>query len=279
MNESSLTQRRNWFRAFPEGSIEFVIITRVLALLLLLLMNAVGGSNRILAVQGLAGLLWADYLLTMWWAVQVATDLNALTAKEPPAADALRSRRVRTCVLGMLPATACLLLVVALVPWPSFLPGGESVRSASARFGGPLMGILFLVSLGPAYRALRDARLGSGLWTMVLLIPIVHWFALHRLTMDLHVRLVRRSQESDGPSSNEGSPYAAILAADVTWVLTILPWVILLVWPLVPDTWRSESPPPMMPICGTLIAAVFAIFDVAAMENVQRRFVARLRRP
>ena len=66
MTDNIGAQRRNWFRSFPEGSIEFVVITRVLALLLLAALAIVPGIQRPAVLVALALVLWVDYLLMMW---------------------------------------------------------------------------------------------------------------------------------------------------------------------------------------------------------------------
>ncbi len=276
MSEDRLAQRRNWYRFFPGGSIEFVIVTRVLALLLLLALAVVPGTQRPTVLLALAGVLWIDYLLIIWWAIQVTTDLDALFADPPPSADVLRRRRIRAAILGALPATAAL---VILAPWPSFVLPSEPARAATIRMVLiPLLGVLFVALLVPAHRALRRIQLAPPRWTLPLLIPIVHWFAMHRLLIHLHARLRLRSQERGMPTTDDPGPAPAVILADLTWVLSILPWGILLVVVLLRGEWPSGVLYSAVPSCGTAVAALFAISDLAAMENVQRQFVALIRK-
>lgn len=274
MSEDSLAQRRNWFRFFPEGSIEFVIVTRVLALLLLLALAIVRGTQRPAVLLALVVVLWIDYLLTLWWAVQLATDLNALFGDTPPPADVLRRRRIRAAVLAALPATAALLI---LAPWPHFVLS-EASRTAVTRVTVPALCGLFVVSMFVAHGALRRIELGPPPWTLLLLIPVVHWLAVHRLLISFGAELRQRLQAPGRPATGAPGPGPAVRLADVTWVVTMVSWGIALIFILRGGQWPRTLPGSVLPIGATVMAALFWVADVAAMENVQRQFVALIRK-
>jgi hypothetical protein len=110
---------------------------------------------------------------------------------------------------------------------------------------------------------------------VLFLIPIVHWFALHRLLSSLDARLKEAASRRGQPGTSGEANTVTIALADVTWVLSVLPWAIMLVVSLVRGGWPGGR---VMPVCGTLIASVFVVADLAAMEGIQRRFVALVRK-
>ena len=270
MDAERLAQRRRWFRSFPEGTLEFAIITRVLALMLLMALAIVGGTQRPLVLVALAIVLWVEYAMLIWWLVQLGTDLRELT--DGSAGDSAR-RRVTTSVKAVLPSVA---VVLALAPWG---------RVATDTFGGAASVVhwvqvaavvLFLVSLLPAYRALKDARVGASLWTGLLLVPIVHWFALHRLAAGLD-RRIDEQLRARGQEKASRPLGLSLPIADATWVLTLLPWAAVLAYSLA-HGWSNSSAFKLLPVCGTLLAVLFAIADLAALEGVQRQIVTLIRK-
>ena len=235
MSNDILTQRQRWFRFFPEGSIEFLVATRVLALLLLLALLIVGKREMQLlaAVVALTGVLWLDYALIAPWPML------------------LRYYQ------------------------PGLLPG-----EAFVTVGRGMLVVLFIVLAILAQRALQRIRLGRPLWTLLLLIPVVHWFAMHRLIVGLEAR-IREHEQTDSPEARDqaaDSGTLAIALADVTWVLAVLPWGHVVIFPLAQGNWPAEFPQAAAPFCGVPLAAVFAVADLAAMERVQRQFTATLRK-
>jgi len=155
----------------------------------------------------------------------------------------------------------------------------EASRIAVTRVAVPVFCALFVVSALVAHRALQRIQLGRPQWTLLLLVPIFHWFALHRLLTSLHARVRQRSQEPGKPTPDDPGPGPGVILADVTWVLSVLPWGILVVLTLMTGKWPGNMPYSAMPVCGTMLATLFAVADLAAMENLQRRFVALIRNP
>jgi len=282
MSNDILTQRQRWFRFFPEGSIEFLVATRVLALILLLALLVVGKVElQLLAtVVALTGVLWLDYVLMVWWAVQIVLDLEDLPLRQTTSAQVLQRRRVHVGILVCLPSV---IAGVLLAPWPALLriyqPGllpGEAIITA----GCGILVVLFIVLVVLAQRAMQRIRLGPPLWTLLLMIPVAHWFAMHRLIVRLEGRL-REYERTNLPVAGEraaDSPAWAITIADATWVLAILPWALVVILTLTRGNWPTEFPQAAVPFCGVPLAAVFAVADLAAMERIQRQFIATLRR-
>ncbi len=277
MDNELLTQRQRWFSHFPEGSIEFLLLTRVLALLLLLSLAIVTSVQRPAVLVALTGILWLDYVLTAWWAIQMTTDREELLrdpAAAPPEPESRHLRR-RTLLWACLPATVAAL---ALAPWPAalrlFNPGLLPVATFN-RIGLPILALLFLVLLPLAARTLGRIRLGPTPWTFLFLVPILHWLALHRLIGTMQDRLHELPAATAGQPVGGRSAGAAVAFADVTWLLGVLPWVAMALVALAGDGFPSSA---ALPFCGTLLAAVFAIADLAALEHVQRQFVNLLRR-
>ncbi len=268
--QDGLDDRRRWFAHFPDGSIEFVMVTRAFAVLLLLALGIVSGVQRPVVITSLVGMLWVEYALIAWWLVQIATDLDALTQPGPTDAKSLRERRVKAAILAVVPSAAAGL---AITPWWGMLAYID-VRISSPVIIQIVALAVCLAAAAPAVLALRRVGLGPSLWTALMLVPILHWLAVHRLMKALHVRIDAAERAADdAPARGVG-----LLLADVTWLLGVAPWMILWVTVLAGRDWPSGMPGGLAPMCGTILATVFAVADLAAMESLQAAFLRVLRR-
>ncbi|MHC4795589.1 MAG: hypothetical protein ACYTF1_03005 [Planctomycetota bacterium] len=275
MSGNSLSQRREWFRYFPEGSIEFMLVTRVLTLFLLVALSFVRETQRPIVLMALLIILWIDYLLILWWAVQMATDMDYLFRDSPPTNEELRRKRIWAGVMGGLPSIAALLI---LSPWTEVLDRIGVVEESRPWIMVPALLILFFVCVYFGQRALQKIGLGPAIWTFILFIPVLHWFAAHRLLQTFQTRLDRRMQERGQLEMEESGIKPLVLASDITWFLTVVPWGIILVLSLLSNFWPVGFPYVVLPICGIIMATVFALTETAAMENLQQRFVSLLRK-
>lgn len=273
MNSERLLERRRWFRAFPEGTLEFMVITRVLALLFLIALAVVGGTQRPFVLIGLVGVLWVDYVLLLWWAVQVAMDLQ-FVRKGTKSGDT-SDRRARFGVSAALPSVAA---AAALLPWGKLLTvvTGSAAPAVSSTL--PVVaGVAFCLLLLPAYRALQRIELGSPFWTMLFLVPVIHYFALHRIAQGLDRRIREQLQQRGERPESLHSATPAVIAADVGWALSILPWAVIAGVVLV-NGWPAGGAFKAGPVCGTILAAFFAIANLAALERVQHQIVTLIRK-
>jgi hypothetical protein len=137
-------------------------------------------------------------------------------------------------------------------------------------------GVAFLILCIPALRALREVGVGLSLWTGLLLVPIIHWFALHRIAADLHGR-IGEQLKARGIDKAPYSPEVTLAIADATWVLSILPWVVMVGYSLAYG-WSNQGSLKFGPVCGTVLASLFAIANLAALEAVQRQIVTLIRK-
>lgn len=274
MSENSIEQRRRWFRFFPEGSLEFVVVTRALSLLLMLGCLIVQGTLRPLAMLALCTILWLDYALTQSWLVQLATDLDAIQ-KNPtlPQRDLSATRR-RTLFFMVLPAT---LLLAFVAPWPEALLPAGAIRTAAARFVVPLCGLAAILSLWPALQTAGRLGIGTPFWCRLTLVPLLHWLAIHRLLDPLDRKICATLYPNGRPSHDDGPSFAAA-AADTLWIITILPWLAAMILAVSREGAAFEQNTFRLTMgCGSLLYGVFSIVDLAAMENVQRRFLRLIR--
>lgn len=274
MNGERLLERRKWFRVFPEGTLEFVIITRVLALMMLMALAVVGGTQRPLVVSSLIAILWIDYALLLWWVVQVAMDLGFVA--DPARADDSARKRSRAAMVAVLPSMAA---AAALMPWGQLLTVVTGTRPSGALTTvlPSIAGLAFVLLLWPAYRTLRRIELGSPLWTILFLVPLLHFFALHRIACGLDERIRGQLRERDAHSEAQRSATGAMLIADVTWVLSVLPWAVV-IGVAVLRGWPAGGAFKIGPVCGTVLAALFAVANLAALESIQRQIVTLLRK-
>lgn len=273
MNDSSVQERRQWFFYFPEGSIEFFLVTRILLILLLLVFIVAAQQHYAYVLLALAGMVWIDYALALWWAVQMATDLQGI--RQPTSADQAYRRRLRGIVIGLLPSIALFLLIS---PWPNLVSGVASERITIWRITLPTLGLTTFVLIAIAQKALRDWGIDSVVRRCLLLIPLLHWFALHHWIIRFDRELNRLAEEKNEVKLTHSDPGAAVSLARAMWFLGVLPWLVLVPARVFNMPWLSISIFKGAAICSLLFTCVFAVADTAAMENVQRKFVALLRR-
>ncbi|NLX14709.1 MAG: hypothetical protein GXY44_13805 [Phycisphaerales bacterium] len=273
MNESCVQERRQWFMHFPDGSIEFFLITRVLLILLLLVLVVAPQQHHAFVLLALAGLLWVDYALTLWWIVQIATDLDGI--RHSVIADHAYWRRLRSITVTLLPSIVFMLLIS---PWPNLLSEVASERMAIWRIALPILGPLFLLLLFPAQRVLRGLGLESILGRCLMLVPLLHWFALHHWMLQLDKELNRLALETKQQQLTGSGPRAAVSLTFWVWFPGILPWLIILPAWAFGASWLSGLLFKWVAVCSLVFTCLFMIADTAAMENIQRKFVLIMRR-
>lgn len=267
MTDETVIQKRNWFRYFPEGSIEFNAILRVLAVLLLIALMIVGGTQRPTVLVALAAILWADAVLLIWWFVQTSTDLDMLA--DPPV-----PRNPRAVFLvAMLPSLVAALL---LAPWPAMFFPMRATRSLVQAVGLPLLGFAYIVTVLLAQRALQRIRLARPCWTLLLHIPLAHWFAGHRIARAIDARIRQRAPQS-GSTPPGTAPSGGLIFADVLLAIVALCWIVAALsgahsTPLTRIMYTAGH------VGGILFGALFAVVNVAMIERVQQAFVALLRK-
>ncbi len=265
-----LNQRRQWFSFFPEGSLEFLVVTRVLALLLAGTLVIVPSTQRPAVLVALGAMVWLDYALIMWWLLEVAGDLREVFA---PSARPAGHERLRTGMIVLIPSVLAFLL---LAPWAQFLIRRASTRGPLLMVLVPVLSAAYLASLPLAYRRLKRAGLPGGVWTVLLFVPVVHWLALHRLLKPLHARVRDRAIEQGLPVSSETGAGAAAGAADVLVVVCAVFWVL---WGVLLAAGRSGGGLLSLVQAASIGAGcLLAVTQVAALEYLQRRFVALIRR-
>lgn len=260
-----LSQRRQWLSFFPEGSLEFLVVTRVLAIVLLSTLIIIPTNQRPMVLVALCGTLWLDYALTMWWLLEVSTELEGI--RNPSLLIAGPMYMVRQAALALLPAT---LTILAFALWAR---GSRSTLIWAVTAAAVVAG---LATIPIALRVLRSAYLGSSAWLIVLLIPVAHWFSLHRLLPALHGRVRQRAIDQGLPVSSETGAGSAVTAADIFLVLGVIfgfLWSVLLIRRT--DLGFKGGAAAAATIS---MACFFSITDVAAVEYLQRRFVALMRR-
>ncbi|MGQ9649564.1 MAG: hypothetical protein ACUVXJ_05610 [Phycisphaerae bacterium] len=273
MSQNNLEQRRNWFRFFPEGSLEFVVITRVLALLLMLMLTIVKGTQVPLILLALLAMVWLDHMLTLSWTVQLATDLASFAENLLPQTDQKPVRFGPTLLLVALPIT---LAFAAIAPWPAVLLPPGAPRDTANTVLKPLLGLASVVALLPAFLRARMLQLGPAHWTFAYLLPLLHWVGIHRLLDSFDTRLLNQLRPSQ--AAEEPGPAALAAGADVLWIMSVLPWLLMAVLasPLEPAA-SGGMAGRLGCVCGTLLFGLYSVVDLAAMERVHKRFLQLIR--
>jgi hypothetical protein len=120
-------------------------------------------------------------------------------------------------------------------------------------------------------------QIGRTFWTFAYLLPLLHWVGIHRLLAPLDTRLLNQLRRS--AASDEAGPGALAAAADVLWIISVLPWLVMAAL-----TFISLEPAAsggmagrLACVCGTLLFGLYSVVDLAAMERVQRRFLRLIR--
>jgi hypothetical protein len=272
MSNPALVERRQWLAYFPQGRIEFLIVTRVLAVLLAAALIVMQEFQRPLVFVALGAVLWVDHVLVIWWLAQIAFDLRQLnTSSESPANEASRFAGSIWATLSI-SAACCLIL-----PWPA------AMRVMAMQFSDGLTAaisvialIVFIVSTGLAWRELSRMQFGSAVWIVLLMVPGLHWFATHRLVNGLHRRIVRVLESAGSSKEGESPSLPAVAVADVAWVATVLPWLVVTVMTLMRNEWPAALPYSVSTMCATLMSAVLAVANLGALEGLQKSFVRLL---
>ncbi|HSW45263.1 MAG TPA: hypothetical protein VLM89_06805 [Phycisphaerae bacterium] len=264
MSDTPLEQRRRWYRHFPEGSLEFLVVTRVLAVLLLLTLIVLREAQRPFITAVLIGVLWFDYVLMMWWAIQVRLDLDAAAGRPENTA--------KRWLVGLKACLPSAIASAALSPWPVLFARQQGL--ATLRLAG--MAVLFILFAVVAQRAMQRAGVGKPLWTALTLLPGIHWFAFHRIAAGLEARVQQQARERRPDTVFPHASSPALAVADATWVLCALPWLLVAVLTLI-EGWPGEGPARMVPFCGMILAALFGVANLAALERVQRHFLQLIR--
>lgn len=269
----TMTERRSWFDFFPEGSLEFVVVTRVLILVTLLSLAALEGVRRDFALLGLAAFIWTDYMLTTWWLIQLKTDLALLPDQSDAQIVRLTPHRGRLLVMVILPITFLMMLVT---PWQAALHLSPSSALVGIRI---VLLIVLACGLVLGYRALGALELAPPVWRALFLVPLLHWLALHRIVARLNRQLPHTEPEEQPRPSEETSGNVTLFLADISWFLCIFPWLIFIAAMFSQGQWPAGASGRIIPVCSTCLAAVFAVLDIAVMEAVQQRFVTLIRKP
>jgi hypothetical protein len=270
MSEDALNHRRQWFECFPAGTIEFNLITRVLAVGTLGALAVMPESQHLLILNGLAGILWADFILLIWWTVQLGNDL--ITAIESPTE--FRSwahRRSLICAFWcILPTLPALLL---LAPWAAFIIQNEALRAKTSAILIPVLAIGFVASLPFAVRAMRRLQLANTLWSFLWFIPILNLFVLHRIIKSTQNRIQHHRLEA-GLRPDEHVMGASLIAGDVVWLLTLIPCAVVLLKRLQSSEFVNDPAGKALIVLATVLFAVFSIIQLALMERLQRQFLS-----
>ncbi len=274
MSESNLEQRRRWFHFFPEGSLEFAVVTRTLMFLLLLIILVVPARIRFYSILMFTAVFWTDYLLSLWWSIEIATGVGDILSKRRESSAAGSRRRIITAMITALPSLLVLLMVT---PWARLILSNPDTRETFMGVLLPILAVGLVISLIFGLWAMRRIQMGPGFWSFLSLLPVVHWFALHRLISRFHQRLSQQAEDEE-QSHELSAPGIALALADVTWILSVLPWLVALVLGLVRGQWPAELPFAVAPMCGTGMIGLFLIANLAAMEHLQKLFVATLQK-
>lgn len=266
----ALAAKKRWFQVFPEGSIEFLIVTRVGIVGLLLALLVIKESQRDLVWLVLGGFLWMDHVVILGWLLPMAGDV-CRAGRDEANAGRCRGAVEGALLLACLASTSMLAIVL---PWQEllrFFPALTARRAMIGWAGAGLGAAVFAVAVAACRAHLAELGLAGGLWRMLIHVPGLHWPAVHRYAR-LLARRMRGSASSGGASPDEGGEDAVLTASNVIWGLCMLLWV---AHGCLAATrgWPRGFPQLLVPLAGALTGAILAVVQLAALERVQRIYL------
>jgi hypothetical protein len=275
MSEDMLTERRQWYHCFPEGTIEFNLVTRIVVVGMLGALAVLPESQHVLVINGLVGTLWFDALLIIWWAVQIGMDLETSIAPSGTPAPQARRRALVCAGWAALPTLPALLL---LAPWADLIINDEAARIRAMTVLVPVLSTCFVVSLFLATWALKRLRLGAVGWVVLWLIPVLHLLALHRIIRSTQARIQHRRAETGLNSDERHMMGGSLIAADIIWLLSLIIWGVLVVRSWQDSAFTISPMGKILVILGTVMVAVFSAVQLSLMERLQQQFLGLINR-
>jgi hypothetical protein len=257
-------QRRRWYRSFPEGTLEFVSVTRILWIIALFVLPIAAGSQRAVAACGISILLLIDFALVMAWLTRLTLDSRAWRDTAPMS---LRAARWRAgfATSATITSHAC----VFLFAW-TFLPLPIGAVRQHPEILGTLrwaLVALFVIAIPFTILFARRAGLPGGGAALLLTVPILAWWSARHSA----ARISRDLLRSVDPAAPDRDARAGLILADVLWALLILLIAANLYFP---GGWKGVS---LQSMCSGLGVAFAAIADVAALETAHHRYLNYLR--
>ena len=270
-----LTQRRQWFQCFPEGTIEFNLVTRIGAIGMMGAFAVLPENQHILIANGLVGALWIDFLLMIGWTVQLGSDLETIIHRpEEPARQA--HRRSLFCFLwAALPTIPAMLI---LAPWPEVIIRNEASRVSLMRILDPVLGVCFMVSLALAMRAVKRLQLAAGGWIFLWFFPVLHLLALHRIIKATQTRIQRHRLDTGLGPDERHLMGGSLIAADLLWLSSLVPWLILTLKSWQDSAFIVRPMGTILIIAGTVMFAILSAVQLSLMERLQQQFLGLIHR-
>ncbi|MBN1489565.1 MAG: hypothetical protein JXA69_06570 [Phycisphaerae bacterium] len=260
-----VTERRRWFASFPEGSLEFVAVFRILWILALFVAPVTEGFVRRFAGAGIIGLLLADCGLAIWWLTHTALDRMSLL--EPGKAFSSKQIQRRCLAASVAAVTAHGVLLVFILSLVGVVnPLTQAVPTGPLRWAiVPVYVVLVIATVITG----RWAALGCPIRTVLLTVPFMHWWAIRHSAFDIGKAFAAALAERTGKPPITFDTTRAV--ANAMWVLFML-----MVGAMLYATSRGTIAE-WKAMCGGMVAAVAAVADVAAMESVQQVYLRYLR--
>jgi len=275
MSEEMLTRRRQWLQCFPEGTIEFNLVTRILVVGMLGSLAVLPESQHRLVLTGLVGVLWIDYLLILWWVVQLGTDLEMIIDRPGQSAPQSRRRDLVYAFWASLPTLPALLI---LAPWSELIIREEASRITLMRILFPALAVCFIVTLLVAMCVLNRLRLAAMGWILLWLIPVFHLLALHRIIKAIQAR-IRNHRLDTGLGTDERYVMGgSLITGDIIWLLSLVPWLVLVMKATQDSAFTISTGGKALIILGTVLVAVLSAFELSLMERLQRQHLGLINR-
>jgi len=261
-NSRLLKDRRRWYDCFPDGTLEFVSTMRIVYTLLLFVIPIGGTSFRTAGFAGIAVLLLADMILSMYWLTQLAADRRLLTAETNENKGAA-SRMIY--IIACVAVCHAILFGIAM----TFRPPGFVLTHLKPAMMGTARIALIALWIPPAVLSFilagRLMNVKNPILKALLLVPVASWFSIRRISANIAEEYHRRTPHLN--ADEEEYSRAGILGAEVLQVLSLLA---LLGTAAKPGLWSHMN---IATATASILFGLAAIADMAAIENAHRSYV------
>lgn len=265
-NSRLLKDRRRWYDCFPDGTLEFVSTMRIVYTLLLFVIPIGGAGFRSAGFSGIAILLLADLILSMYWLAQMAADRRLLTTETNENKGAA-SRMI--FIIACVAVCHAVLFGIAM----TFRPPGFVLTHLKPAMMGTARITLIALWIPPAVLlfilAGRMMNVKNPILKVLLLVPMISWFSIRRISANIAEEYHHRTPHLN--ADEEEYSRAGILVAEVLQVLSLLA---LLATAAKPGLWSHMN---IAAATASILFGLTAIADMAALENAHRSYVQFLR--
>lgn len=256
-------ERRQWFRSFPDGTLEFIAAVRVLAIVAMFVLPIGGAALRGYCSAILGAMLLADAAMSAFWLAQLASDRRILLEGRTQRGN----EAIVAAVLTLLCHAALLLAAAMLLrlPIPMLRLRPEAMKVA----GWALLAAYALLGMATWYVVSRTTGTRKRAWSLLVAVPLLAWPATRRIAYETGE--IFAAWTAANAASPAKLPRGGFVAADILMCLFLLA---VLATARHPSTWAHMG---FGPAAAALLFGLAAIADMAALEHAHHAYLKYIR--